>query len=123
MGQAIFLGGPYENCEIVVSHNIVDVARHGVEVYDLDDSDVRISNNMIIGIYDSVETFQTGSAIQVAQLSRFGAEGSVVILFNDIQGYTRWDWGYDMVNVADYGPLDTGTYGNLESIIAFNTTR
>jgi hypothetical protein len=121
VGQAIFLGGPYENCEIVVSHNTVDDARHGVEVYDLDDSDVRISNNKIVGIYDSAETYQTGSAIQVAQLTRFGAKGSVVILFNDIQGYTRWEWGYDMVDVADYGPLNTGTYGNLESIIAFNT--
>ena len=121
VGQAIFLGGPYENCEIVVSHNIVDVARHGVEVYDLDDSGVRISNNKIVGIYDSAETYQTGSAIQVGQFTRFGAEGSVAIVFNDIQGYTRWDWGYDMVNVADYGPLYTGTYGNLESIIAFNT--
>jgi hypothetical protein len=121
VGQAIFLGGPYENCEITISHNIIDDARHGVEVYDLDSSDVRISHNTIVGIYDSAETFQTGAALMVGQLSRFGAEGSVAILFNDIQGYTRWDWGYDMVNVVDFGPLYSGPYGNLESVIAFNT--
>ncbi len=121
VGHAMFLGGPYENCEITISHNIVDGARHGVEVYDLDESDVRISHNKIVGIYDSAEMFQTGAAIMVGQFSKFGATGSVAILFNDIQGYTRWDWGYDMVNVVDFGPLYTGTYGNLESIVAFNT--
>ncbi|MFW9910603.1 MAG: hypothetical protein ACFFEF_18770, partial [Candidatus Thorarchaeota archaeon] len=70
---------------------------------------------------DSEDTFQTGSAIQVAQLSRFGAAGNVAILLNEIQGYTRWEWGFDMVDVADYGPLYTGQNGNLKSVIAFNT--
>ncbi len=121
VGQAIYLGGPYENCEITISHNTIAVARHGVEVYDIDNSEVHIFHNVISGIYDSEETYQTGSAIQVAQLSRFGAEGYVAILFNKIEGYTRWEWGFDMINVADYGPLYTGQYGNLESVIAFNT--
>ena len=57
----------------------------------------------------------------VGQMSRVGASGSVAILFNEILGYTRWVGGYDMVNVLDFGPLLTGEYGNLESIIAFNT--
>ncbi len=119
-GQAIYLGGPYESCILSISHNTIDVARHGVEVYDIDGSELRIHCNKMTGIYDSQETYQTGAAIMVGQLSRFGAAGSVSILFNDIQGYTRWDWGYDMVNVLDFGPLFTGTYGNLESVIAFN---
>ena len=120
VGQAIFLGGPYENCKITVSHNTMDTVRHGIEVYDLDDSEVRISHNTIVGVYDSAEMFQTGAAIMVCQASRFGAYGFVAILFNEIQGYTRWDWGYDMVNVLDFGPLYTGEYGNLEITIAFN---
>jgi len=121
VGHAIYLEGPYDDCEISISHNIIDVARHGVEVYDVDESDVLIFKNEMTGIYDSAETYQTGSAIQVAQLSRFGAAGNVAILFNEIQGYTRWDWGFDMINVADYGPLYTGEYGNLAIRIAFNT--
>ena len=120
VGHAIYLGGPYENCEIRVSHNTIDTVRHGVEVYDLVDSQVTISHNTIVGVYDSAETFQTGAAIMVCQASQFGANGLVAILFNEIQGYTRWDWGYDMVNVLDFGPLYTGEYGNLEIIIAFN---
>lgn len=121
VGQAICLMGPYDDCDISISHNKIDVARHGVEVYDVDESDVQIFSNKMTGIYDSEDTYQTGSAIQVAQLSRFGAAGNVAILFNEIQGYTRWLWGYDMVDVADYGPLYTGQYGNLKSVIAFNT--
>jgi hypothetical protein len=120
VGQAILLAGPYEGCDISVSHNTINVARHGVEIYDVDETDILIFHNRMTGIYDSAETYQTGAAIMVGQLSRFGASGSVRILCNDIQGYTRWDWGYDMVNVLDYGPLYTGTYGNLESVIAFN---
>ncbi|MFW9982207.1 MAG: right-handed parallel beta-helix repeat-containing protein [Candidatus Thorarchaeota archaeon] len=121
VGQAICLMGPYDDCDISISHNKIDVARHGVEVYDVDESDVLIFNNKMTGIYDSEDTFQTGSAIQVAQLSRFGAAGNVAILLNEIQGYTRWEWGFDMVDVADYGPLYTGQNGNLKSVIAFNT--
>ena len=120
VGQAIYLAGPYEDCDISVSHNTIDVARHGVEVYDVDGSNVRIYCNKMTGIYDSQETYQTGAAIMIAQWSRFGAAGHVSVLFNDIQGYTRWDMGYDMVNILDFGPLFTGAYGNLESVIAFN---
>jgi len=121
VGHAIYLAGPYDDCEISISHNTIDVARHGVEVYDVDESEVLIFNNEMTGIYDSAETYQTGSAIQVAQFSRFGASGQVAILCNDIQGYTRWEWGFDMINVADYGPLYGGPSGNLRSVIAFNT--
>jgi len=121
VGQAIYLGGPFGSCKIVISHNIIDVARHGVEVYDLDDSSVIICHNKIVGIYDSAENYQTGAAIMVAQTTLFGASGLVDIMFNEIQGYTRWDWGYDLVNVLDYGPLSTGEFGNLESTIAFNS--
>jgi hypothetical protein len=121
VGHAIYLEGPYDDCEISISHNTIDIARHGVEVYDVDESDVLIFNNVMTGIYDSEETYETGSAIQVAQMSRFGASGHVAILCNEIQGYTRWVWGFDMIDVADYGPLYTGQQGNLKSVIAFNT--
>ena len=121
VGHAVYLAGPYDDCEISISHNTIDVARHGVEVYDVDESDVLIFHNAMTGIYDSEETYETGSAIQVAQMSRFGAAGHVSILCNFIQGYTRWIWGFDMIDVADYGPLYTGQQGNLKSVIAFNT--
>ncbi len=120
VGQSMVLNGPIENSVVSISHNLVDVARHGVEVYDIENTEVSIVHNQIQGIYDSSATYETGAAINVIQMSRYGAPGEVRIMHNYIQGYTRWDWGYDMVNVLDFGAF-AGVSGNLEAIIAHNT--
>jgi hypothetical protein len=122
VGEAILLAGPYESCDISVSHNRIDVARHGVEIYDVDETDILIFHNQMKGIYDSEATYQTGAAIMVGQFTQFGGSGSVRILCNEIQGYTNWFWGYDMVNVIDFGAFEEVPIpGNLRSVIAFNT--